>query len=289
MPEILVAGCGFTGLGVARLLHSGGWRVTALTRSEESADGMSGEPFRVLACDISSRDAVKRIANQMNGSPDAILHCASSGRGGADAYRSVYIGGAQNLSGTFPDSHLTFTSSTSVYPQIEGEWVTEESSTSPESELSGLLLEAENVVLKSGGTAARLAGIYGAGRSVLLRKFFNGEAVIEEGGERWINQAHRNDIATALALLIQKKAAGIYNIADNQPLQQRDLYTRLAERFGRPLPPEGPRSAIRKRAWTSKRVSNAKLCGLGWQPEYPSFFDALEGDAELVRLAGGLS
>jgi len=287
MPEVLVAGCGFTGLSVARMLQAGGWCVTGLTRSEESAVALKDEPFRVRACDVSSAPALQKLADELGAKPDVVLHCASSGRGGADSYRSVYIGGAQNLTQAFPEARLVFTSSTSVYPQTDGEWVTEDSATSPETELSRLLLEAENVVLKRGGVVARIAGIYGAGRSVLLRKFFGGEAVIEDGGGRWINQAHRDDIATALALLIQAKAAGIYNIADDHPLQQHELYTRLAELFTHPLPPEGPRSAIRKRAWTSKRVSNAKLRSLGWAPKYPSFFDAIKDDLNLVKLAGG--
>ncbi len=49
---------------------------------------------------------------------------------------------------------------------------------------------------------ARLAGIYGPGRSALLRKFLSGEARIENGGERYLNQVHRDDIAAALLHLV---------------------------------------------------------------------------------------
>jgi hypothetical protein len=44
--------------------------------------------------------------------------------------------------------------------------------------------------------------------------------------------------------------------------------------FDRPLPPAGPRDPDRKRGWTHKRVSNAKLRASGWQPGHPSFLDA---------------
>ena len=44
--------------------------------------------------------------------------------------------------------------------------------------------------------------------------------------------------------------------------------------FERPLPPTGPRDLDRKRGWTHKRVSNAKLVSTGWQPRFPCFLDA---------------
>jgi len=59
----------------------------------------------------------------------------------------------------------------------------------------------------------------------------------------------------------------------------------LSDHFEKSLPPEGPINPNRKRGWTSKRVSNQKLRALGWEPRYPSFFDAIANDAELVRLA----
>jgi hypothetical protein len=45
--------------------------------------------------------------------------------------------------------------------------------------------------------------------------------------------------------------------------------------FGKDLPPHGPRDLNRKRGWTHKRVSNAKLREIGWEPVYPSFLDAV--------------
>jgi len=140
-------------------------------------------------------------------------------------------------------------------------------------------------VLAYSGTVARLAGIYGPGRSVLLRKFFSGEAVIEGDGGRIVNQVHRDDIASALLALATRGRSGIYNVSDDAPMPQREIYAWLAQRFARPLPPGGPIDPNRKRGWTSKRVSNAKLHALGWTPAFPSFFDAVERQPELITLA----
>ena len=285
MPRIVIAGCGFVGLAAARVFHSAGWEVLGLTHSQESAEALRGEAFPVAACDISDADAVRGIAAQFGEKAGAVIHCASSGRGGAEAYRSVYLEGARNLLEAFASARLLFTSSTSVYAQTDGALVNENSPAEPPRETGRLLRETESLVLARGGSVARLAGIYGPGRSVLLRKFFTGEAVIEGDGGRIVNQVHRDDIASALRVLVEKNATGIFNIADDAPMPQREIYAWLAQRFASPLPPTGPIDPNRKRGWTSKRVSNAKLRALGWQPAFASFFDAVERQPPLVALA----
>ena len=72
----------------------------------------------------------------------------------------------------------------------------------------------------------------------------------------------------------------IYNVADSSPLHQGDCYHALAQIFEKPVPPTGPRPEGRKRAWTHKRVSNAKLIATGWEPTFPSFVDAAREVAE---------
>jgi nucleoside-diphosphate-sugar epimerase len=281
---VLIAGCGFVGLATARLFSERGWEVTGCTHSPESAEKLVGESFPVVACDLAERAAVQ--AHTSLGPFDAIVHCASSGRGGAEQYRRVYLEGAQNLAAVFPSAALLFTSSTSVYAQTDGAWVSEESPADPDRETGRLLRATEEFVIAQNGIIARLAGIYGPGRSVLLRKFFDGTATIEGDGAKWINQAHRDDIANALVHLIITNARGIFNVNDDRPLTQLEIYAWLTQRFTRPLPPGGPVDLDRKRGWTNKRLSNAKLRALGWQPRFPSFFDAVENDAALVAAAG---
>lgn len=283
MPRILIAGCGFVGLAAARLFQRAGWEVLGVTHSVESATALAGEAFPVVPADLADRPALASL-DAWRGC-EAIIHCASSGRGGADAYRRVYLEGARHLADVLQPGSLLFTGSTSVYAQTGGEWVTEESPAEPDRETGRVLRETEAFVLATGGCVARLAGIYGPGRSVLLKKFFTGEAVLEGDGSRWINQVHRDDIAAALVRLVAAGARGIFNVSDDTPLTQREVYEGLAARLQRPLPPRGPIDPHRKRGWTSKRVSNAKLRALGWVPRYPSFFAALAGDPEILRAA----
>lgn len=281
MPRIFIAGCGFVGLATARLFHRDGWEVVGGTHSPESAEALATEPFPVLPCDLTDAPAMRERA-ELRGL-DAVIHCASSGRGGAEAYRAVYLGGMQNLAEILAPQRLVFTGSTSVYAQNDGSVVTEESAAEPDRETGAVLRETEEFVVARGGIVARLGGIYGPGRSVLLRKFFSGEAVIEGDGGRFVNQVHRDDIATALLALVQADARGIFNVVDNEPMTQGAVYAWLAQRFGKPLPPSGPVDANRKRGVTNKCVSNAKLRSLGWTPHYPSFRDAVENDPALLH------
>ena len=269
--RVLVAGCGYVGSVMARQFHALGWTVTAITRSAESAHALQGEPFQILACDIGDRAALAAL-----GAFDAVISCVSSGRGGADVYRQIYLEGTQNLLDVLRPKRFLFTGSTSVYAQTDGEVVTEESPAEPLRETGQILRAAEALALQAGGTVARLAGIYGPGRWALLQKFLEGTAVIEGDGNRWINQIHRADAASALVFLLTHPVPpGIYNVADGSPITQREVFAAFAKHFQRPLPPTGPRDVHSKRGWTHKQVSNAKLRALGWTPMYPDFREVL--------------
>lgn len=272
-------GCGFVGEAAADVFHAAGWEVTGWTHSEESAARLAAvKPYRVRAHDITDSAHVLDAAREVPGGGvlDALVDCVSSGRGGGpEAYRRVYLEGARNLRAAFRAVRFVYTGSTSVYAQLDGSVVDESSPAEPDRETGRILLETEAVVLSApGGVVARLAGIYGPGRSNLLRKFLAGEAVIEGDGGRWLNQIHRDAAAAALFRLAQPDAPpGVYNVADDSPLTQLALYRALAAEFDRPLPPDGPEDRNRKRGWTSKRVNNSRLRALGWRPRYPSFLD----------------
>lgn len=272
--KLLLIGHGYLGQAVTREFRENGCHVTAtsLSGSDETT-----------TCDVGNPADLAQFAV-----PDFIVHCAASGRGGAEAYQKVYVEGCRNLVARFPGVPLLFTSSTSVYGQVDGEVVTEESAAIPERETGRLLLAAEQITLAAGGIVTRLAGIYGPGRSVLLRKFLIGEAIIEEDGRRFLNQIHRDDAARAIFHLASSAHRGeIYNLSDSAPLTQLGCYTKLTEIFQKPLPPSGPRDLDRKRGWTHKQVSNHKLRSTGWQPDFPSFLDWCPTSTQSISRTNG--
>ncbi len=261
--SLLIAGAGYLGSEI-RTQAPPNLEIIALTKSGEN---------ETRACDLSDADQVQKLASQIP-SPETIIHCASSGRGGPDAYRAVFLNGCRNLIAAFPQTHLLLTSSTSVYHQTDGEKVDETALTEPIRETSQLLLEAEKIALAAGGTVARLAGLYGPSRSAIYRKFINGTATIEEDGRRILNQIHVEDAASACLHLASLKSPGIFNIVDDTPMSQLDCYQGLSKILQKPLPPIGEKNTSRKRAWTHKRVLNSKIKATGWTPQYPNFLEA---------------
>jgi len=213
---------------------------------------------------------------------DVVVHCASSG---ADSYLHVYRDGVANLAACFPNARIIFTSSTSVYPQRDGSSVTEESVAKPNSENAQILRQAEKIVLASEGIVLRVAGIYGPGRSFLLHSVMNRTAVI---GDRFVNQVHRDDVASAISFLAQSRAVDpprIFNVVDDTPAPRAEILNWLSVRLGLPLS-SSPPTARPKRGRSNKRVSNAKLRALGWVPAYPSYREGLDRSV-LPALEGG--
>ncbi|MFT5882135.1 MAG: nucleoside-diphosphate-sugar epimerase [Crocinitomicaceae bacterium] len=275
MKHLLIAGNGFVGKVTQKLFTKNGWKVTTMSRNgtgDHHADLTSLASLEALSQSISY--------------PTHVLHCASAGGGGVESYRAVYLDGVRYLSEIFPSSHMLFTSSTSVYPQVDGELVTEESATDLERETGNILLESEQILLKAEGTVLRLAGLYGNGRSYLMRRFLAGEAAMEEDGSRRLNHTHHEDAARAILFLCEmgEVARGeIYNVCDSHPVTQMETYQALASIFSRDLPPSVPRNLQSKRGWSDKAVSNAKIRSLGWEPAYPSLIAVAEEIAASLK------
>ncbi len=287
---ILIAGCGYVGQALARAAQAQGFAVMGITRSVDSAAALSNGGIPCTAADLSEVSSLALVAQQLAGRDVRIVHCAAGGKGGGpDAYRKVYLEGLQHLLMAFPAaSRVLFTSSSSVYPQIDGSVVTETSAAAPERGTGLVLRETENITRNACGCVLRLAGIYGPGRSVLLRNFLDGTSTVDVRTEapatpdgRWVNQIHRDDAAAAMLHLLTSLPGSafhgaLFNAADSCPMLQRTLYTALSERFALPMPPDALPDFGRKRGWTNKRVSNAALLAAGWSPRFPSWLDALD-------------
>ena len=262
--RILVIGCGYVGLPLAQALAQLGHTVHGTRRSAFTAEGITTH-----ALDVTDRESFETLPREV----DWICYTPSSSRGDATVHRAVFVDGTRNLLDWLGDTpaRLLFTSSTSVYPQTDGHWVDEESPDEPAGGTGANLAEAEELFLNAGraATILRVAGIYGPERGYLFRQFLKDEAILTEGGARWINMIHRDDVVGALLTALDL-APGIYNAADDEPVTQLAFFEWLAGQLDKPLPPAGEATA-RKRTPTNKRVRNTKLKAAGWQLKFPDF------------------
>lgn len=231
-----------------------------------------------VVADVTSGDVLEAKAAEL-GAPDTVFLCLSTSGGSCDDYRRLYVGTVELVNSLFPDARRILCSSTSLYGILDGSWVTEAHSCDPLHKQGCVLLEAERLLRQCGGIVARLAPLYGPGRSVLLKKFLDGSGCVHGAGDRWLNYVHRDDAAAALALLaVSDCRHQCYNVVDAVPMMKADVYGFLSELTGLAIPDDDGCSS--RRGGTNQRVSSALLMALGWQPLYPSFADGVPGVLE---------
>jgi nucleoside-diphosphate-sugar epimerase len=187
----------------------------------------------------------------------------------------------------FPD-WIGYLSTTGVYGDRRGRWVTEDSHLAAQSVEGGRRVGAERDWLEVGRgmgltvTIFRLPGIYGVGRSPFERLRDGTARRIVAPGQVF-SRIHVDDLAAGLAASIKRpRAGGIYNLCDDEPCPNGEVIAHAAKLLGLARPPEVlladaqlPAAAMRFYA-ESKRVSNARAkAELGWRPSYPTYREGL--------------
>jgi nucleoside-diphosphate-sugar epimerase len=269
--QVLIAGCGDVGNALATRLLADGCDVWGVRRRIDAlATGI--HPWRIDLTDPSS----------FGGPPvafDYLFYTASADRRDEDHYRAVYVDGLSDLLRTLRDAdcnlrRVLFTSSTAVYAQSEGQWVDEDSVTAPSQFNGRVLLEAEAIVGEAPamGINVRFSGIYGPGRTRLVRKVWNGEAT---AAGSWTNRIHVEDCAGVLQHLMRlENPHALYLASDDEPALSEDTATWLSAELGVAAPPATLRGSL------NKRCRNTRLRDAGYRFTYPTF---REGYQPIVR------
>lgn len=279
--RILIAGCGDVGTHLGLRLHAMGHAVWGLRRNvDEMPPGISG-----VAADLGQADTLASLPPSL----DLLYYtAAASGDRSEAGYRRAYVDGLRNILQACrrQGNHLTrvfFTSSTSVFGQTCGEPVSEESVTEPLGFSGAIMLEAEQVLLDEAlsGTSVRFGGIYGPGRTYLIRTILDGTARLKENEGHYTNRIHRDDCAGFLAHLSEvANPEPLYLGVDSDPASYNEVLRFLAKKLNRPVPPVG--DAARRdtmRGASNKRCSNRLLQASGYTLKYPSF---REGYSQLI-------
>jgi hypothetical protein len=147
--RVLIVGCGYVGLPLGRELVRQGHEVLGLRRSTVADAELRAVGIQPCSGDVTRPEALSRLTGPF----DWVVNCVSSTKGGVEEYREVYVNGSRNLIewlGSAPPKKFVYTSSTSVYGQMDGLLVKEDSPTEPASETSKLLVEAEKLLVAVG-------------------------------------------------------------------------------------------------------------------------------------------
>jgi nucleoside-diphosphate-sugar epimerase len=287
--RVLIAGCGYVGLPLGAVLVRQGHTVVGLRRSAGAAEALRSAGIEPRVADITDPVSLAAVPTDF----DWVVNCVAASGGGPEDYRRTYLEGTRNLLAWLaarPPARFLYTSSTGVYGQTDGSTVTETSPTPAATPSARVLIETEQLLLAAArdrgfpALILRLAGIYGPGRGYWLKQFLAGEARMEGDGGRVLNMIHRDDVVGAILAALERGQPGaVYNVADDEPVTQRELFAWLARVLDRPLPLSAPveLSAARKRGLTSKRVSNHRLrVELGCRLQYPTIREGFAAELQ---------
>lgn len=282
MPRVVIAGCGDVGSALASRLVALGWQVYGLRRDASKLP----QGVLPIAADLCAAECPADWPEKV----DYLVFCPAAGKRDAELYQRLYVQGLEHViswlgQGKRGLRHLLQVSSTGVYAQQDGEWVSENSRAEADSETSKALLAAEDVALRSGVPASvvRLAGIYGPGRNRLIEQARAGMTVPAEPPQ-YTNRIHRDDAVGLLEhLLLQAEArellAPCYLGVDDEPAALHEVVDWLREQLGAKPSADAPSSG----RVGSKRCSNELARESGWEPVYPSY---REGYAVLLGDTG---
>lgn len=279
MAKVLIAGCGDVGTSLGKALIESGHYVVGLRRNPP----MEKMGIRFITVDLTDPSTLAGMDTDF----DQVFFMAAPEQHDLSAYKEIYEVGLKSLLHTFSKSrhnpHWISVSSTSVYGQVNGEWVDENSLTEPVKFNGQLQLLSEQRVLaeNKNNLIVRFAGIYGPGRKRLLRKAQNGGPIQHEP-PYYTNRIHKEDCAGVLKFLFEKRVDGKklhshYLASDDQPAPMWEVVTWIAKQL-KCKPPEIKQAD--KNATQNKRCCNKRLKELGYRFRYPTY---KEGFPQLIH------
>ncbi len=257
--KFLILGCGFSGSFFAKTIKKYGCTVFTSSRSIK-------------------RDPNSFVFNSENGEvPDAkifdgvthILSCIPPDKNGNDPVLESLENKLQNLSLEW----VGYLSTTGVYGNTEGGWVSEIDQPNPFQKRSQNRLNCEKRWIESGLPVQifRLPGIYGPGRST-FEAIKNKKIRVISKKNQVFSRVHVADITNAIIYLLQNKSSlkfyQIINIADDEPCSQLEVmqycYNLIGSKMPKPILFKDVKeelSPIAQSFWMeNRRVSNKLLC-----------------------------
>ncbi len=246
--RLLIVGCGDVGLRVVKQL-GGRLRVIALTSSAGRIAQLRTQGVTPVQGNLDDRTTLARLA----GIATRVVHLAPPSSEPGDQwwrdFRTVALLRALRLRS--PPASLVYGSTSGVYGDCRGEWVSEDNSAQPRTPRAQRRVDAETAVRHFGRAAQvrasilRIPGIYaldregGTPRERLLR----GTPVLEASDDVYTNHIHADDLARAvIAAIWRGSPQRVYNVSDDTQLKMGDYFDLAADRFGLARPRRIPRS-----------------------------------------------
>lgn len=261
--RIGILGCGYVGQAAATLWKKAGHTVTATTRQPANIATLQALVDDVF---LIQDEELQPFLSQQD-----VLLISVAPQHKADDYTSTYLHTAQRIVDQLPMcpmlKQILYTSSTSVYGDHQGAWITEDTPPHLLNSHAHILWETEQVLFnqqsaKRNVCIFRLGEIYGPGREIGKRLRASQGQPFPGTGEQYANLIHREDITRALDFALQQRLYGIYNLCQDEHPSRKQLYEQLCQKENLPTIQWNSQQTTRHSG--NKRVSNEKIKSLGF-------------------------
>ncbi|GAB1231912.1 SDR family oxidoreductase [Ferrigenium sp. UT5] len=266
MNNLLIIGCGDIARRTIPLL-AGHFRLYALLRNPAQGASLRGLGVTPLSGDLDDRHSLRRLA----GLAQTVLYLAPpDGRGARDGRtRNLLAALAQ---GRVP-ARLVYISTSGVYGDCAGAWVSETRPPRAQTRRALLRLDAEQQIRhwaarnRVSASILRVPGIYAAER-LPLERLRAGLPAILAAEDGYSNHIHADDLARILlAALRHARPNRIYHAVDDDEMRMGDYFDAVADAHGLPHPPRLPRAAVQQQVspmmWSfmneSRRLRNDRM------------------------------
>lgn len=286
MEAVFIVGCGDVGRRVAALCRSAGATVVALSRSAQSA-------ARLKALGIETRPGDLDDPASLQGLPLAgtrvFYFAPPPDRGETDPRMRAF---PDVLTPSALPSRVVYISTTGVYGDCNGAWVTEDRPVNPQTARARRRFAAETALRAFSAASGvpvvvlRVSGIYGPGR-LPVERLRQGVPLVREDQAPYSNRIHADDLARVCVAAAERGRPGaVYNVSDGHPTTMTDYFNRVADALRLPRPPTIDLEAARTRLspsmlsflGESRRIDNRKLREeLGIELLYPDLDSGLAG------------
>jgi nucleoside-diphosphate-sugar epimerase len=274
--KFLILGCGFSGSFFAKTIRKLG--CTALTSSRSENNDPNSFVFNSENGTVPNENIFDGVTH--------ILSCIPPDKNGNDPV----LGSLKNKLQSLSLEWIGYLSTTGVYGNTKGDWVSETDQPNPYHKRSQKRLNCEKEWIESSLPVQifRLPGIYGPGRST-FDAIRNQKIRIIFKKDQIFSRIHVADITNAIIYLLQNKEYlkfhQIINIADDEPCSQIEVIQYCYDLLGLNMPKpilfedaENELSPIARSFWMeNRRVSNKLLCKtLGYKLIYKNYKDGLK-------------
>ncbi|MEB3263111.1 MAG: NAD-dependent epimerase/dehydratase family protein [Synechococcus sp.] len=276
--RITILGCGYVGAALARHWHGRReLRVRVTTTRSERLPELAPLASEVV---VAQGNDPAGLRQALEGSEAVVLCLAPGGSRlvGPELYEATYLATFRTLAALLPElpalRQLIYTGSCSVYGDAAGGWVDENTPPAPRDRHGEILLEGERLLqgLRCPGRRVclfRLGALYGPGRELIPRLARVAGEVLPGDGHPHGSWIHRDDVVAALDLALQQGLDGLWNLVDDEPITNRELFRRVCQAGGlAPVRWDPARSPDSPPA--DRRISNRRLRALGLRLHHPT-------------------